>query len=101
MLPRASARDLPRAGARRPPRPDRLSEPAVPVEVVNTIGAGDAFMAGVLGWLTANGVRSGDDAAHLPGGRVTGMLAFASRLAASVCAQHGTEPLVSAVPRTR
>ncbi|MGW6242499.1 PfkB family carbohydrate kinase [Streptomyces sp. NPDC055094] len=69
-----------------------VSVPAVPVEVVNTIGAGDAFMAGVLTWLTANGVRRGDGVAGLPRERVEEMLVLASRVAASVVAQTGTEP---------
>ncbi|MEU0277657.1 PfkB family carbohydrate kinase [Streptomyces sp. NPDC006195] len=69
-----------------------VSVPAVPVEVVNTIGAGDAFMAGVLTWLTANGVRRGDGVAGLPCERVEEMLVLASRAAASVVAQTGTEP---------
>ncbi|MFJ9210109.1 PfkB family carbohydrate kinase [Streptomyces sp. NPDC102264] len=69
-----------------------VSVPAVPVEVVNTIGAGDAFMAGVLTWLSANGVHREGGVAGLPRDRVEEMLALASRVAASVVAQTGTEP---------
>ncbi|MFE3829633.1 PfkB family carbohydrate kinase [Streptomyces sp. NPDC059092] len=69
-----------------------VSVPAVPVEVVNTIGAGDAFMAGVINWLTAHGVDGPGTVAGLPREGVTEMLDFASRVAASVCAQTGTEP---------
>ncbi|MFI6697799.1 carbohydrate kinase [Streptomyces sp. NPDC050509] len=69
-----------------------VSVPAVPVEVVNTIGAGDAFMAGVVNWLTTHGVDGAGGVAGLPRERVTEMLDFASRVAASVCAQTGTEP---------
>ncbi|MFD5746432.1 PfkB family carbohydrate kinase [Streptomyces sp. NPDC127033] len=69
-----------------------VSVPAVPVEVVNTIGAGDAFMAGVLNWLTAPGADRSGGVAGLSRDEVTEMLGFASRVAASVCAQTGTEP---------
>ncbi|MEV7085227.1 PfkB family carbohydrate kinase [Streptomyces sp. NPDC093085] len=75
------------AGEREP-----VSVPAVPVEVVNTIGAGDAFMAGVLNWLTTHGADTGVGVAALPREQVTRMLGFAARVAASVCARTGTEP---------
>ncbi|MBT2388532.1 carbohydrate kinase [Streptomyces sp. ISL-1] len=66
----------------------QVSVAAVPVEVVNTIGAGDAFMAGVLAWL---GTAGGWDRALSPE-RAEHMLTFASQVAASVVAQTGTEP---------
>ncbi|MFE4058495.1 PfkB family carbohydrate kinase [Streptomyces sp. NPDC059096] len=69
-----------------------VSVPAVPVEVVNTIGAGDAFMAGVVNWLTTHGVAGSGAVAGLSREQVTRMLEFAARVAASVCAQAGTEP---------
>ncbi|MYY02229.1 PfkB family carbohydrate kinase [Streptomyces sp. ATexAB-D23] len=70
----------------------RTSVPAVRVDVVNTIGAGDAFMAAVLSWLADAGAFRDGGAARLPGGRAAEMLAFASQVAASVVAQSGTEP---------
>ncbi|MGW6740528.1 PfkB family carbohydrate kinase [Streptomyces sp. NPDC055025] len=69
-----------------------VSVPAVPVEVVNTIGAGDAFMSGVLHWLIATGAHREGGAAALSPDEVARMLGFASQVAASVCAQTGTEP---------
>ncbi|MFE2492863.1 carbohydrate kinase [Streptomyces scopuliridis] len=69
-----------------------VSVPAVPVEVVNTIGAGDAFMAGVLTWLSADGAHREGGVAGLSRDRVEEMLVLASRVAASVVAQTGTEP---------
>ncbi|MFI1401102.1 PfkB family carbohydrate kinase [Streptomyces sp. NPDC020681] len=69
---------------------DPISVPAATV-AVNTIGAGDAFMAGVLSWLSADSWRL-----DLPAGRTAAMLAYASRVAAFVCAQSGVEP--SALP---
>ncbi|MDX3855139.1 PfkB family carbohydrate kinase [Streptomyces sp. AK02-01A] len=73
-----------------------VSVPAVPVDVVNTIGAGDAFMAGVLNWLTTTGAHRDGGADRLPRDRVEAMLGFASQVAASVCAQTGTEPSMPA-----
>ncbi|MEU8629873.1 PfkB family carbohydrate kinase [Streptomyces sp. NPDC048669] len=69
-----------------------VSVPAVRVDVVNTIGAGDAFMAGVLNWLGAAGAFRDGAAARLSRERAAEMLTFASQVAASVVAQSGTEP---------
>ncbi|MYV54387.1 PfkB family carbohydrate kinase, partial [Streptomyces sp. SID3212] len=68
-----------------------VTVPAVQVEVVNTIGAGDAFMAAVLNWLSREGefARAGELS---PAGAAE-MLGFASRVAASVVAQEGTRPV--------
>jgi fructokinase len=67
-----------------------VTVPAVPVPVVNTIGAGDAFMAAVLNWLSAEGAFA--RAAELPSDRVAEMLGFAAQVAASVVAQEGALP---------
>jgi fructokinase len=65
-----------------------VSVAAAPAKVVNTIGAGDAFMAGALAWL---GTTCGWDPALCPAG-ATAMLEYASQVAASVVTQSGTEP---------
>ncbi|WP_097972579.1 PfkB family carbohydrate kinase [Streptomyces sp. gb14] len=65
-----------------------VSVPALAVRVVNTIGAGDAFMAGMLAWLGAEtGWRT-----KLAGAEARAMLEYAAATAASVCARAGTEP---------
>ncbi|MEV2246566.1 PfkB family carbohydrate kinase [Streptomyces sp. NPDC049970] len=65
-----------------------VSVPATPVDIVDTIGAGDAFAAGLLSRMGASG-----SFAAAPGPQeVRDMLSYASRVAASVCARAGTEP---------
>ncbi|MEV0775344.1 carbohydrate kinase [Streptomyces sp. NPDC050433] len=68
-----------------------VSVPALRVEVVNTIGAGDAFMAAMITWMVAHGVHPGGAREFTPA-FAEEMLGFASRVAASVVAQAGTEP---------
>ncbi|MDX3607490.1 MULTISPECIES: carbohydrate kinase [Streptomyces] len=65
-----------------------VSVPALAVRVVNTIGAGDAFMAGMLAWLgSETGWRT-----ELSRTEARAMLEYAAATAASVCARAGTEP---------
>ncbi|WP_257135111.1 PfkB family carbohydrate kinase, partial [Streptomyces sp. wa1063] len=67
-----------------------VSVPALPVRVVNTIGAGDAFMSGMLTWLGTEADWDPD----LSAGQARAMLEYAAATAASVCARAGTEPTV-------
>jgi fructokinase len=64
--------------------------PAVPVAVVDAIGAGDAFTSGLLGWLTSAGWMRLD---RLPawGNRtvVAAALRYASQIAAQACTVPG------------
>lgn len=70
---------------------ERVQVPAPKVETVDTVGAGDAFTAGLLHWLHAHG--------HL-GGRLEGLDAdavreaavFAARVAALTCSVSGANP---------
>ncbi len=65
---------------------------AVPVTVVDTIGAGDAFMAGLLAALDNDGVLS---RAALPGlgtAQLTAALEHAQRVAAITCTRVGADP---------
>lgn len=66
-------------------RPLRI--PAVPVEVVDTIGAGDAFMAALLGGLA----RFDRGPADLAPAAVLELLHRAATAAAEVCAQTGAD----------
>jgi fructokinase len=69
----------------------RITVPAVEIEPVDTVGAGDAFTAGLLHYLAQGG--------HL-GGRLTGLtaedvreaMAFGARVAAQTCTVAGADP---------
>ncbi|MCX4751296.1 PfkB family carbohydrate kinase [Kitasatospora sp. NBC_01287] len=79
----------------------------IPVEVVDTVGAGDAFMAGLLGGLLRAGLLGGGSAPgrvpardelraatgadRLPAS-VVGSLALAARTAALTCTRPGADP---------
>jgi fructokinase len=69
----------------------RITQPAVPVEAVDTVGAGDSFTAGLLCWLGEHGHLS-DQLAHLNGDDVREALAFASQVAAFTCGVAGANP---------
>lgn len=63
--------------------------PAPPVQVVDTIGAGDAFGGGFLAWWTARGL--GRDELGDPG-RVEEATRFAAAVAARTCERAGADP---------
>ncbi len=67
-----------------------VHRPAAPTAVLDTVGAGDAFMAGLLAWLVerdALGAIATFDAADM-----TAWLDFANRVAALTCARSGADP---------
>ncbi|MGS2648843.1 carbohydrate kinase family protein [Streptosporangium sp. G12] len=69
----------------------RHQVPARPITPVDTIGAGDAFTAGLLHRLHADGVLGG----RLPGldpGLLMRALTFASDVAAETCRKEGADP---------
>lgn len=72
---------------------------ALPVRVVDTVGAGDAFTAGLLSALDGAGLLDparrqalGD----LDGAGLTDVVAFASRVAALTCGRRGADPPTAA-----
>jgi fructokinase len=68
----------------------RLHVPAPHVTVVDTIGAGDAFGAGLLAWLHDHGALSAD--VSLDRDELEAALAYACRVAAITCTRRGADP---------
>jgi fructokinase len=68
----------------------RVSVPAVRVEVVDTIGAGDAFGAAALAWLYDRGLL--DPKLSLTSEDLESLLDFSCMAAALTCTRHGAEP---------
>lgn len=68
----------------------RIAEPAPPVEVVDTIGAGDAFSAGFLARLAQTGRLAALDS--LDEEELRDALRFATAVGALQCAHAGAEP---------
>jgi fructokinase len=66
--------------------------PAVRVPVVDTVGAGDAFSAGLLAGLAQHGVtsRAALDALYIDD--LVATLRFAAAVAALTCARAGADP---------
>ncbi|MET8702022.1 carbohydrate kinase [Kitasatospora sp. NPDC004723] len=76
-------------------REGRVTRPTVPVEVADTVGAGDAFMAGLLDALHRRGLLGPDNADRLRGidTRVLGeLLDEASLVSAITCTRPGANP---------
>jgi fructokinase len=72
---------------------DKVLERAAPkIEVVDTVGAGDTFHAGLLSWLDANGLLNPDSVSQLSEAQVTAALDFAAAAAAIVCTRRGANP---------
>lgn len=69
-----------------------IEVPGEPVEVVDTVGAGDAFTSALLAWLDAHGRLSRDAVADLPPGDLEPALAHAVRAAAITCTRVGADP---------
>jgi fructokinase len=69
----------------------RIEVPAVPVRVVDTVGAGDSFSAGLLWWLWRHGhldARMADTKQE----DVRQAMSFATQVAARTCAVQGANP---------
>ncbi len=66
--------------------------PGRPVEVVDTVGAGDAFTSGLLAWLLERGLAERVRHASLPERQWKAALAFATEVAALTCARAGADP---------
>lgn len=74
------------------PGPSVQHAPAFPVDVIDTVGAGDAFEAGLLGWLAARGVTSRKSLRSLLPDDLAGALRFAAAVSALNCMRAGADP---------
>ncbi|MFM9370845.1 carbohydrate kinase family protein [Streptomyces sp. Da 82-17] len=70
----------------------RVDVPGVPVDVVDTIGAGDTVNAALLHRLDAHGALHAGRDAVLDAGQWRDVLGFAARAAALTCSRAGAEP---------
>ena len=66
--------------------------PAREVEVSDTIGAGDSFLAALLVWMDEHEIRSAGAVAALSQAHLREVLEFASRVAAITCTRTGADP---------
>ena len=65
--------------------------PAVPVRVVDTVGAGDTFQAGLLSWLWREGYLKQDGLRRLDVDALKSALRFAASAAAITCSRRGAD----------
>ena len=70
----------------------RVEVPSAPAKVVDTIGAGDTFMAGVLVSLDRRGLLAKDRVAKLTESELRETLEFAARAAAITVSRPGADP---------
>lgn len=68
---------------------DVVEVPAPPTQVVDTVGAGDAFTSGLLAALDAQGCHAPDALGAVD---VTRAVGFAARVAARTCTRAGADP---------
>ncbi|MFD5428879.1 PfkB family carbohydrate kinase [Streptomyces sp. NPDC127084] len=73
------------------PLEDSVSVPAITAEIVNTIGAGDAFMAGILARLSREGMLRRRAPAEITPRQARAMLQQGALMAARVCEQPGAD----------
>ncbi|MHA7209289.1 carbohydrate kinase family protein [Arthrobacter sp. MDT1-65] len=76
-------------------RAGEAAVPAPPTSVVDTVGAGDSFMAALVGALVdleLDGAHRRDDLRRITLGQLTGMLQYAARAAAITVSRAGANP---------
>lgn len=69
-----------------------VSVPGQPVEVVDTVGAGDAFTAGLLGWLDEHDRLTRPALDAIAHEELEAALRFAREVAAITCTRAGADP---------
>ena len=69
-----------------------LTVASLPVTVVDTVGAGDAFTSGLLAALADRGLLDRDALRAADAATLREVLTFAARVAALTCMRHGADP---------
>jgi fructokinase len=69
-----------------------IAVPGEPVEVVDTVGAGDAFTSGLLAWLDRHDALSDAGLRALDAAQIEAALRFARHVAAVTCTRAGSDP---------
>ena len=69
----------------------QYSVPAQPVQVADTVGAGDTFQAAVIAWLTEQQLDSIEGLQQLSKADIGALLDFACRAAALTCSKTGPD----------
>lgn len=72
-------------------RQGRVAMPPVPVQVVDTVGAGDTFQAALLTWAAETGRLAPSALAALDVAALAEALGFAARAAAITCGRRGAD----------
>jgi fructokinase len=72
-------------------RESRVVVPGFSVRVEDTVGAGDAFSAGLLAALAERGVTSPSTLEEMPGEALTSALTFGAAVAALTCTRQGAD----------
>ncbi|TDO34779.1 fructokinase [Kribbella sp. VKM Ac-2527] len=70
----------------------RVEVDAPPVEVVDTVGAGDSFMAALIAGLLSRGLLGGTRLNGIDESALREVIAYAVKAAAITCTRHGADP---------
>jgi len=68
-----------------------VTVPPVPVQVIDTVGAGDTFQAALITWLAEHGALTAPALGALTADALGAALAFAARAAAITCSRRGAD----------
>jgi fructokinase len=70
----------------------RIVVPGFSIQVEDTVGAGDAFSAGLLAGMAERGVTSRSALEEMPGEELVAALTFGAAVAALTCMRQGADP---------
>ncbi len=69
-----------------------IRRPAVPITLVDTVGAGDSFMGALLAGLESAGATEPAELARIDDAAIEGALALAAQVSAITCSRAGADP---------